>query len=72
MTRWLGPYIGEKCHENGFFQIRKIDEEGIPLLVNGYRLKLYKRPLSKEEFISSINRELNVIGRLIVLNPHNF
>jgi hypothetical protein len=32
MTRWLGPYIIEKCYDNGSFQIRTIDEEGISLL----------------------------------------
>jgi len=53
MTRWLGPYLVDKCRENGSIQIIKIDEEGIPLLVNGHMLKLYKKPLSKEEFVSS-------------------
>ena len=71
MTRWLGPYLVEKCHENGSVQIKTIDEEGIPLLVNGYRLKLYRRPLSKEEFISSINKELNVIGSFIASSPQH-
>ena len=46
MTIWLGPYVIEKSHDNGFVQIRII-AEGIPLLVNGYRLKVYKKPLSK-------------------------
>jgi len=39
MTKWLGPYVIEKCHDNGVVQIRTIDGEGIPFLVNGYRLK---------------------------------
>ena len=62
MTRWLGPYVIEKCHDNGVVEIRTIDEEGILFLVNRYRLKAYKRPLSKEEFISTISMEMNVIG----------
>ena len=61
MTRWLGPYVMEKCHENGVVQIRTIDEECIPLLVNGYILKAYKKPLSKEEFVSSISKVVMVI-----------
>ena len=36
MTRWLGPYTVEKCIENGAVQIRTIDEERIPLLVNDH------------------------------------
>jgi len=72
MTRWLGPYVIEKCHDNGVVQIRTIDEENIPLLVNGYRLKAYKKPLQKEVFVSSINKEVMVIGRVSTstsLNP---
>jgi hypothetical protein len=37
-------------------QIRTIDEEGIPLLVNGFRLKNYNNPLTKEEFIARIKK----------------
>jgi len=65
MTIWLGPYLIEKCHDNGTFQIRTVDEEGIPLLVNGYSLKVYRKPMSKEEFINTISREMNVIGSVI-------
>ena len=45
--RWLGPYIMEKCNDNGSVPIRTIDDEAIPMLVNGHRLKFYKKPLSK-------------------------
>jgi len=61
MTRWLGPYVIENSHDNGVVQIRTIDEEGIPFLFNGYRLKTYKNPLSKEDFISSISKAIMVI-----------
>jgi len=37
----------KKIHDNGLIQVRAIDAEVIPLLVNGYRLKVYKKPLSK-------------------------
>lgn len=33
MTIWLGPYLLEKCHENGYVQIIIVDEEGIPYLL---------------------------------------
>eukprot|EP00253_Pinus_taeda_P019960 PITA_19960 len=46
-TRWLGPYIVEKCNDNGLVLIRTIIDEAIPMLVNGHRLKAYKKPLSK-------------------------
>ena len=39
MTRWLGPCLIKKFHDNGVLQIGTIDEEDVPLLVNGYRLK---------------------------------
>ena len=66
MTRWLGPYKVEKCYDNGAVQIRTIDEEGIPLLVNGQRIKIYNRPLSKEEFINSISIYVYIMGNSIV------
>ena len=56
MTRWLGPCTVEKYFDNGVVQIKTIDDEGIPLLLNGHRLKIYKKLLSKEEFINSISR----------------
>jgi len=37
-TRCLGPYVIEKCHDNGVVHIGTIDAEPIPLPVNGYRL----------------------------------
>jgi len=50
-TRWLGPYTREKCNDNVSVLIRTIDHEAIPMLFNGHRLKVYKKPLSKQEFI---------------------
>jgi len=61
MTIWLGPYLIEKFHDNGVVHIRTIDEEDILLLVNGYKFKVYRKPISKEEFTSTISREVNVI-----------
>ena len=66
-TRWLGPYVVERCHDNGSVQIRTIDEEAIPLLVNGHRLKIYKRPLSRQEFINDINKTMMIVEK--VPNP---
>ena len=57
----MGPYVIEKCHDSGAVQIRTIDEEGILLLVNRYRLKVYKNPLSKKDFMSSINKVVMMI-----------
>ena len=71
MTRWLGPYLIEICHDNAAMQIRTIDEEGIPFLVNGYRLKAYKRPLSREEFISTFNKEVNLLGSVLASSSPN-
>jgi len=63
-TRRLGPYVVERCHDNGSMQIRTIDEEAIPLLVNGHRLKIYKRPLSKQEFIDDINKIVMILEQV--------
>jgi len=63
-TRWLGPYVIARCHDNGSVHIRTIDTEAIPLLVNGHRLKVYKMSLSKQELIDSINKIVMVVGQV--------
>eukprot|EP00253_Pinus_taeda_P033179 PITA_33179 len=35
-TRWLRPYVVERCHDNGSLKIKTIDEEAIPMLINGH------------------------------------
>jgi hypothetical protein len=59
MRRWLGPYMIEKCHDNGSVQIKNIDGKGTPLLLNLFRLKVYNKPLTREEFIVTL-KELNM------------
>jgi len=63
-TRWLRPYVVERCHDNGSVQSRTIDEEAIPLLVNGHGLKVYKRPSSKQEFIDDINKIVMIVEQV--------
>jgi hypothetical protein len=46
-TRWLGPYEVETIYENGSVNIKTIDEEKPSFVVNGHRLKVYHKPLSK-------------------------
>jgi hypothetical protein len=53
-TRWMGPYEIEIVYENGSIRIKTIDEQQTPLLVNGHRLRIYNKPLSKEEFLIRI------------------
>ena len=62
-TRWLGPYAVEKCNDNGSVLIRTIDEEAIPMLVNGHRLKIYRKPLSRQEFIKTVEKLVLVIEK---------
>ena len=62
--RWLEPYVVERCHDNGLVQIRTIDEQAIPLLVNGRRFKMYKRPLSKQEYIDNINKIVMMVEQV--------
>jgi hypothetical protein len=48
MTRWSSPYTIEKFHENGSVQIKTIDEEGTPLLVNGFTIFFYNKPMKRK------------------------
>ena len=51
----------EKCNDNGSVLIGIIDEEAIPMLVNGHRLKIYKKTLSRQEFIETLEKSVLVI-----------
>jgi hypothetical protein len=53
-TRWMGPYKIDTIYDNASIRIKKIDEKQTPLLVNGHRLQVYNKPLSKEEFPTRI------------------
>lgn len=68
-TRWLGPYIVERCNDNGSVLIRTIDEETIPMLVNGHRLKVYRKPLSKQEFIENLKKIVLVVEQVSAFVP---
>ena len=64
-TRWLGPYTVEKCNDNGSVLFRTIDDEEIPMLFNGHRLEVYKKPLSKREFIDDLNKTVMVVEHVL-------
>lgn len=64
-AHWLDPYEIEKVFDNGSVWVKAIDDGNITFLVNGHRLKLYKRPQSKEEFVEEIvkKRALEMVSR---------
>ena len=68
-TTWLGPYAVEKCNDNGFVLIWTIDEESIPMLINGHRLKIYGKPLSKKEFIDNLRKTVLVVEQVSASTP---
>ena len=68
-TRGLGLYPIEKCHDNGSVQIRTIDAKATPLLVNVHRLKVYKKPLLKKEFINGISKTVMVVDQVSASTP---
>lgn len=57
-TRWLGPYEASQGFDIGVVQLTIIDLVRFKLLVNGHRLKLYRKPSSKGEFIEQFNSNI--------------
>ena len=53
-TRWLGPYLVDRVFDNDIVRLVTIDDNRIPLLANGHRLRLYHKPISKDAFILQI------------------
>jgi hypothetical protein len=64
-TRWMGPYEIDAIYDNGSIRIKTIDEKQTPLLVNGHRLRVYNKTLSKEEFLTCIlqNSDMKMISK---------
>lgn len=60
-TRWLGPYEIDVVFPNGTVRLLTIDDNRTPLLVNGYRLRPYQRPISKEDFKATCMAELHYV-----------
>jgi hypothetical protein len=58
-TCCLGPYGIEAIFDNGSVKIQTIDDEKVSFLV-GHRLKLYKNPKSKGEFVKDIVEQVEL------------
>ncbi|XP_059066709.1 uncharacterized protein LOC131857936 [Cryptomeria japonica] len=50
-TRWLGLYEIVETFFNGVVRLSTINPIKFKLLVNGHRLHLYRKPLSKDDFL---------------------
>ena len=61
----MRPYTVEKCNDNGSVLIRTIDDESIPMLVNGHLLKVYNKPLFKREFTKDLNKTVMVVEHVL-------
>ena len=56
-TRWMGPYEIVTVFDNGSIKIKTIDEGQTAFVVNGHRLKVYHKPLSKKDFIHTMSQQ---------------
>jgi hypothetical protein len=50
----MGPYEVDTAYENGAIRINSIYEKQTSLVVNGHRMKVYHKPLSKEDFVKNV------------------
>jgi hypothetical protein len=67
-THWLGPYHIAKFYDNGSVKLQTIYDEARSFIVNGHRLKLYNKPIDKEDFLQQISQQ----HEMEVLGKHNF
>jgi hypothetical protein len=56
-TCWLGPYEFETVFDNGSVNIKTIDDSQHSFVVNGHRLRIYQKPLSKDDFMKHISKQ---------------
>ncbi|XP_057858919.2 uncharacterized protein LOC131067785 [Cryptomeria japonica] len=57
-TRWLGPYEIDEVFPNGAVRLTTIDPVRFKLLVNGHRLCLYHKPVTKEQFLQQFANQV--------------
>jgi hypothetical protein len=56
-TQWLGPYEVVTMFDNGVVKIKTIYNEHVSFVVNGHRLKLYHKNVSKEDFMQFMSTD---------------
>ena len=62
-THWLGPYEIQEVFDSGYVIIKTTDEEEVSFLVNGHMLKVYNKPLNRDELVSSFCQdEIQILG----------
>eukprot|EP00253_Pinus_taeda_P007389 PITA_07389 len=59
-NHWLGPYEIQKVHDNGTLTLTTIDGSGHTFKVNGHRVRLYRRPLTRESFLRQLQQDTNL------------
>ena len=59
-THWMGPYEIVQVYDNGSVKLTTIDGEGHSFTVNGHRLKLYTKPISKQDFLHTVSQQREV------------
>ena len=58
--RWLGPYRVETVFDNGTVELETIDDEATIVFENCHHLRLYQKPLTKEDFLSHITSSSDI------------
>ena len=56
----MGPYEIIEVFENGSVKLTTIDQEERTFLVNEHRLKIYHKPVSKEDFMTMVSQQKKV------------
>jgi hypothetical protein len=66
----LGPYEVDTIYNNGSVKINNIDENQTSFVINGHRLTVYNKPISKEDFIIHVlqNSKMQLVSKGI--SPH--
>ena len=58
-------------YHNGSFKLQTIDDEVSSFIVNGHRLKLYNKPVNKEDVLQQISKqhEMEVLDKHTHVSP---
>ena len=70
-THWLCPYDIVDVYDNGSIKLQTIFDEASTFLVNEHRLKIYNKPVNKEDFLQQISqqKEMEVLEKHTSVSP---
>ena len=70
-THWMGPYKVVTTFNNGSVEIKTTDDSQTSFVVNGHRLILYHKPISRQYFVKNVlqQKQMELVEEEVIPPP---